>query len=231
MFTHLKAAEAWLKTTGALPVNVKFLIEGEEEIGGINLETYVAENASRLACDYAVISDTSQFAPGMPAITYGLKGLAYFELHVQGANRDLHSGTYGGAVANPLNALATILAGLKGPDGKIQIAGFYDAVKPLEDWERAAVRQAALLGGRIPGRPGRHRPDRRGRLHHARAKVGPPHLRRPRPLRRLRRARAQDRPPLQGGAPSSASASFPTRTPRRSTHSSASTSASSPRRA
>jgi acetylornithine deacetylase/succinyl-diaminopimelate desuccinylase-like protein len=137
MFTHLKAVEAWLKTIGTLPVNVKFLIEGEEEIGGANLESYVAENAGRLACDYAVISDTSQFAPGMPAITYGLKGLAYFEVHVQAANRDLHSGTYGGAVANPLNALAAILASLKGPDGKIRIEGFYDAVKPLEDWERA----------------------------------------------------------------------------------------------
>jgi acetylornithine deacetylase/succinyl-diaminopimelate desuccinylase-like protein len=138
MFTHLKAAEAWLKTTGSLPINVKFLIEGEEEVGGANLEAYVSEHHRRLACDYAVISDTSQFAPGLPAITYGLKGLAYFEIHVQGANRDLHSGTYGGAVANPLNALATILAGLKGSDGKIQIEGFYDAVKPLEDWERAA---------------------------------------------------------------------------------------------
>ncbi|WP_165226341.1 dipeptidase [Aquisphaera insulae] len=137
MFTHLKAAEAWLQATGGLPVNVKFLIEGEEEIGGANLETFVAENRERLRCDYAVISDTSQFAPGQPAITYGLKGLAYFELGVQGANRDLHSGTFGGAVQNPLNALATILASLKGPDGKIQVAGFYDSVKPLEDWERA----------------------------------------------------------------------------------------------
>ncbi len=137
MFTHLKAAEAWLKTAGKLPVNVKFLIEGEEEIGGANLEEYVAANPARLACDYAVISDTSQFAPGMPAITYGLKGLAYFEIQVQGPNRDLHSGTYGGAVANPLNALATILASLRGPDGKVRVAGFYDAVKPLEAWERA----------------------------------------------------------------------------------------------
>jgi acetylornithine deacetylase/succinyl-diaminopimelate desuccinylase-like protein len=138
MFTHLKAAEAWLKETGGLPVNVKFLIEGEEEIGGANLEAYVAANHHRLVCDYAVISDTSQFAPGMPAITYGLKGLAYFELNIRGANRDLHSGTYGGAVANPLNALASILASLKGPDGKVLIKGFYDAVKPLEDWERSA---------------------------------------------------------------------------------------------
>ena len=101
MFTHLKAVEAWLKTTGKLPVNVKFLIEGEEEVGGASLEAYVPANKRKLACDFAVISDSSQFGPGQPAITYGLKGLAYFELLVQGANRDLHSGTYGGAVANP----------------------------------------------------------------------------------------------------------------------------------
>lgn len=137
MFTHLKAAEAWLKGAGELPLNLKFLIEGEEEVGGANLETYVAENQDKLACDYAVISDTSQFAPGMPAITYGLKGLAYFEVLVQGARTDLHSGTFGGTVANPCNALAVILASLKGPDGKIQLPGFYDPVKPLEDWERA----------------------------------------------------------------------------------------------
>jgi acetylornithine deacetylase/succinyl-diaminopimelate desuccinylase-like protein len=136
MFTHLKAAEAWLKTAGKLPINVKFVIEGEEEVGGANLEAYVADQSTRLSCDYAVISDSSQFAPGAPAITYGLKGLAYFEILVQGANRDLHSGTYGGAVANPLNALATILASLKDADGRIQIAGFYDSVKPLADWER-----------------------------------------------------------------------------------------------
>jgi acetylornithine deacetylase/succinyl-diaminopimelate desuccinylase-like protein len=137
MLTHLKAAEAWLKTAGRLPVNVRFLIEGEEEVGGAGLEAYVAENAGRLSCDFAVISDSSQFAPGVPAITYGLKGLAYFELLVQGANRDLHSGTFGGGVANPINALCTILASLKGPDGRIQIADFYKDVRPLEDWERA----------------------------------------------------------------------------------------------
>lgn len=136
MLTHLKAAEAWLKTSGKLPINVKFLIEGEEEVGGAALEKYVAENPKKLACDYAVISDTSQFAPGLPAITYGLKGLAYFEVVVQGAKQDLHSGTFGGAVANPCNALAVILASLKGPDGRIQIAGFYDDVRPLEQWER-----------------------------------------------------------------------------------------------
>ncbi len=138
MFTHLKAVEAWLKTVGQLPVNVKFLIEGEEEVGGANLENYVSLNKAKLACDVAVISDTSQFAPGIPAITYGLRGLAYFELLVEGANIDLHSGTYGGAVANPLNALCQMIASLKDGDGRIQIAGFYDDVRPLEDWERQA---------------------------------------------------------------------------------------------
>jgi acetylornithine deacetylase/succinyl-diaminopimelate desuccinylase-like protein len=137
MFTHLKAAESWLKTAGKLPVNVKFLIEGEEEVGGANLDSYMSANAEKLACDYAVISDTSQFAAGMPAITYGLKGLAYFELRVQGANRDLHSGTFGGAVQNPLNAIVTILASLKTADGRIAIDGFYDDVVPLAEWERA----------------------------------------------------------------------------------------------
>jgi acetylornithine deacetylase/succinyl-diaminopimelate desuccinylase-like protein len=137
MFTHLKAAEAWLKAGGGLPINVKFLFEGEEEVGGASLEVYVAENRDRLKCDYAVISDTSQFAPGMPAITYGLKGLAYFEVIVQGAKTDLHSGTFGGTVANPCNALATILASLKGPDGRILVPGFYDPVRELEAWERA----------------------------------------------------------------------------------------------
>jgi acetylornithine deacetylase/succinyl-diaminopimelate desuccinylase-like protein len=135
-FTHLKALEAWLKTVGKLPVNVKVVIEGEEEVGGRNLEHYMAKEAKKLACDYAVISDTSQFAPGMPAICYGLKGLAYFEIVLKGANRDLHSGTFGGAVANPLNALGTIIASLKSGDGRIAVEGFYDEVRPLADWER-----------------------------------------------------------------------------------------------
>src|SRR3954466_2711916 len=88
MFTHLKAAEAWLRTAGRLPVNVKFLIEGEEEVGGANLEEFVGSHREKLACDYAVISDTSQFGPGMPAITYGLKGIAYYEIIVRGARTD-----------------------------------------------------------------------------------------------------------------------------------------------
>ena len=123
------------------------------------------QNRTKLACDYAVISDTSQFAPGMPAITYGLKGLAYFEIIVRGANVDLHSGTFGGAVANPLNALATILASLKGPDGRILIDGFYDPVRPLAGLGTHRVRRASVFGGRIPGEPRRYLARRRGRLH------------------------------------------------------------------
>lgn len=138
-YTHLKAAQAWLETAGKLPVNVKFLIEGEEEVGGANLEAYVARNKQKLSCDYAVISDSNMFAPGVPAITYGLKGIAYFELRVRGARADLHSGVFGGAVQNPINALCTILAGMKGPDGRIQVEGFYDAVRPMEDWEREVI--------------------------------------------------------------------------------------------
>ena len=198
MFTHLKAAEAWLKGVGSLPINVKFVIEGEEEVGGANLEAFMAEQPDRLACDYAVISDTSQFAPGMPAITYGLKGLAYFELIVEGADRDLHSGTYGGAVQNPLNALATILASLKDADGRIAVPGFYDDVRPLEDWERAEFAELPFSEEEFRGRPGGPRPLRRGRLHDPRTQVGPPDLRRQRPLGRLPGARPEDGAPPAG---------------------------------
>ena len=99
MLTHIKAAQAWIETSGKLPVQLKFLIEGEEEIGSSNLEQFIRENRERLACDCVVISDTSQFAPGVPAITYGLRGIAYYELRLTGPKQDLHSGTFGGAVA------------------------------------------------------------------------------------------------------------------------------------
>jgi acetylornithine deacetylase/succinyl-diaminopimelate desuccinylase-like protein len=136
-FTHLKAAEAWMKAAGGLPVNVIFLIEGEEEVGGANLEKFFAEKSHEFACDYAVISDSSQWAPGIPAVTYGLRGLCYLELLVQGPKTDLHSGMFGGAVVNPLNALCQIIASLHDDQGRVAIEGFYEDVTPLEDWERA----------------------------------------------------------------------------------------------
>ena len=96
MLTHVKSVEAWKKSVGRLPVNVKFLIEGEEEVGSESLEPFLVENRERLACDVVVISDTCQFAPSRPAITYGLRGIAYFELRLQGPAHDLHSGSFGG---------------------------------------------------------------------------------------------------------------------------------------
>jgi len=143
MLTHVKSAEAWIRSEGRLPINLKFLIEGEEEVGSENLSHFIEENCQRLACDIVVISDTAQFAPGRPAITYGLKGIAYYELRLTGPKQDLHSGTFGGAVSNPANAIAHILAALIDRDGRIQVPGFYDDVVPLTDEER---RQFADLG-------------------------------------------------------------------------------------
>src|SRR5438034_1524462 len=125
----LKAVEGFMKAEGWLPINVKFLIEGEEEVGGEHIEQYVPKHRERLKADAALICDTEMFAPGLPTITTGLRGLVYTELEARGAAHDLHSGMYGGAAPNPMQALAEIIAGLKGPDGKIRIPGFYLRVK------------------------------------------------------------------------------------------------------
>lgn len=134
----IKAVEGLLKTRGKLPVNVKFLIEGEEETGGEHIESYVGNKPARLACDAAVICDTEMFAPELPTICVGLRGMVYAELHVEGANHDLHSGVYGGAAPNPLQAVAEIIGTLKDRDGHIHIPGFYDRVVPPSDKEREA---------------------------------------------------------------------------------------------
>ena len=138
MLTHLFAARAWLKTRGSLPVQLKFLIEGEEEVGSRGLTDYLSksEAQAKLACDVVVVSDTSQFAPGQPAITYGLRGGASLELKVTGPQQDLHSGTFGGAVANPINAICKLLASVIDERGRVQIPGFYDDVLPLSEAER-----------------------------------------------------------------------------------------------
>ncbi len=136
MLTHVKSAEAWLKSAGKLPLQLKFLIEGEEEVGSEHLYPFIEGNKEKLKCDVVVISDTSQFGPGQPAITYGLKGLAYFELRLTGPKQDLHSGTFGGAVMNPAIALAKMLAALVDADGRVQVPGFYDEVIPLAEVER-----------------------------------------------------------------------------------------------
>src|ERR1051326_2510454 len=134
----MKAVEGLLKTKGRLPVNVKFLIEGEEETGGEHIESYVASRPARLKADAAVICDTEMFAPELPTICVGLRGIVYAELHVEGANHDLHSGVYGGAAPNPLQAIAEILSTLKDRDGHIRSPGFYDRVVPPSAKEREA---------------------------------------------------------------------------------------------
>lgn len=136
MYTHVKAVEAWMNVVGKLPVNVKFLIEGEEEVGSEAITRYLATAKQKLACDAVVISDTCMFAPDTPAITYGLKGIAYFEVIARGPKRDLHSGTFGGSVQNPINALCTMIAALKDDNGRIQLPGFYDDVEEMTDLER-----------------------------------------------------------------------------------------------
>lgn len=136
-FTHLKAVEAWMKTIGSLPVNVKFLIEGEEEVGGANLDIFLEQQRDRLKCDVAVVSDTSQYAPGMPAITYGLRGIIACEVTLTGPKKDLHSGMFGGSVLNPINELCRLMACLHDEHGRVQIPGFYDGVQELTAEERA----------------------------------------------------------------------------------------------
>lgn len=139
LLTHILGVESWLAETGDLPINVKFLIEGEEEVGSEHVEAYVANNGEKLACDCVVISDTSQFGPGRPAITFGLRGMSYHELHLRGPKQDLHSGVFGGSVKNPANALAELLSGLIDSRGRIRLAGFYDDVAPLSDLERKTL--------------------------------------------------------------------------------------------
>ncbi|MDA7951078.1 MAG: dipeptidase [Pirellulaceae bacterium] len=136
MLTHIKSTEAWIQTIGKLPIQLKFVIEGEEESGSENLRPFLEARKERLAADIAVISDSSQFSATQPAITYGLRGLAYFELLLTGPNRDLHSGTFGGAITNPINTLTKMLAALGDSAGRVQIPGFYDEVLPLSNKER-----------------------------------------------------------------------------------------------
>ena len=137
VFMHIKAVEALLQLNGELPVNIKFIIEGEEEIGSPNLPLYVEQNKELLEADLIVISDTGMQGPGRPAVCYGLRGLAGIQIDVKGPKGDLHSGLYGGAVQNPLHAIVEILESFRDKEGVIQVEGFYDDVLPVSDQERA----------------------------------------------------------------------------------------------
>jgi acetylornithine deacetylase/succinyl-diaminopimelate desuccinylase-like protein len=142
-FIQVKAVEALLATAGKLPINLKFLIEGEEEFGGETIDAYVKSHRQELACDAVLISDTHILSPSQPSIIYGLRGMWAAELTVTTARRDLHSGSFGGAVHNANQALAELLAGLHDSDGRVAVPGFYDQVLALTDEERAAL-------GRVP---------------------------------------------------------------------------------
>jgi acetylornithine deacetylase/succinyl-diaminopimelate desuccinylase-like protein len=136
LYTHIKSIQAYMETNGKLPVNVKILIEGEEECGSNNLDIFIEEHKDMLACDTILISDTEWFADGLPSICYSLRGISYIEVTVTGHNRDLHSGTFGGAIDNPLNVLCSMVAKLKDEYGRIAIPGFYDDVLNLTEEER-----------------------------------------------------------------------------------------------
>jgi acetylornithine deacetylase/succinyl-diaminopimelate desuccinylase-like protein len=136
VFMHVKAIEAYLKQTGGLPVNMRFCIEGEEEVGSENLDNFVRDHKQELSADVVVISDSPMFDRGIPSICYGLRGLAYFQIDLRGTKSDLHSGSFGGAVANPAFVLTQMLAQMKDRGGRVKVPGFYDDVRPLSDVER-----------------------------------------------------------------------------------------------
>lgn len=137
LFTHIKSVEAWTKTVGDLPVNVRFVIEGEEEVGSNNLDLFLEANKESWNCDVAVVSDTSMYSADLPAITYGLRGILACEVTLHGPNRDLHSGVFGGSVLNPVTELARMVASLHNAKGEVQIPGFYNQVIDLTPEERA----------------------------------------------------------------------------------------------
>jgi acetylornithine deacetylase/succinyl-diaminopimelate desuccinylase-like protein len=139
ILAHILGLGEMLQRDGTLPVNVTFLIEGEEEIGSPNLEAFLRANRDELACDVVVISDTGMAAHGHPTLTYALRGIAALEFTVRGPSHDLHSGVFGGAVANPATAVARLVASLHDADGRVAIEGFYDDVAPLAPWEREAA--------------------------------------------------------------------------------------------
>jgi acetylornithine deacetylase/succinyl-diaminopimelate desuccinylase-like protein len=147
--TYLEAMEAILAVSGRLPVNIKVLIEGEEEIGSPHLGPFLRENREALQTDVIAISDGSQFAPGVPAITYGLRGLCYLEIQVEGPRIDLHSGSFGGLVANPVQVLVDIIAQLKNEDGTVAIPGFYEDVRNLQTSEREEMSRLPIDEGEL----------------------------------------------------------------------------------
>ncbi len=165
MYIHIKAVEALRAVSGRLPVNIRFLIEGEEEVGGASITRYVAENPGRLAADVALVSDTAMYADGIPTLCIGLRGLIYMEVAARGAGRDLHSGLYGGAAPNAIYGLIEVLAKAKNADGVIQIPGIYDAVEEpapaeLQSWRGLPFDEREFLAREVGASTLTGEPDR-----------------------------------------------------------------------
>jgi acetylornithine deacetylase/succinyl-diaminopimelate desuccinylase-like protein len=154
MYMHIKAVEALRTVNGTLPVNLKFLIEGEEEVGGVSITKYVAANPAKLKADVALVSDTALYAEGLPTLCIGLRGLVYMEVEATGPARDLHSGLYGGAAPNPIFGLIELLAKCKDADGVIRIPGMYDDVAPpapaeKASWDQLPFRESDFLQNEV----------------------------------------------------------------------------------
>ncbi|MGH7269923.1 MAG: M20/M25/M40 family metallo-hydrolase, partial [Polyangiaceae bacterium] len=136
---HAKAIESFIRTTGQLPINLKMIVEGEEEVGSEHLDSILRGHAADLAADFVCVSDTAMFGRGIPSLCVGLRGLAYVEVFVEGAATDLHSGSFGGGLMNPVNALAKMIASLHDDAGRVTVPGFYDDVLPLTQKERGEI--------------------------------------------------------------------------------------------
>jgi acetylornithine deacetylase/succinyl-diaminopimelate desuccinylase-like protein len=149
ILSHIIGIQETIEQSGDLPVNLNLVVEGEEEIGSVNLGSFLKENRDALKSDVAVVSDTGMIARGVPTLSYGLRGVTALEIKVTGPRMDLHSGVFGGAVANPITALTQLLATLHDREGRVAITGFYDRVKPLEDWERKAWRELPVDGDKL----------------------------------------------------------------------------------
>src|SRR5437773_7092843 len=149
ILSHILGIQETMEQDHDLPVNLHLVVEGEEEIGSANLGTFLNENRDALKSDVAVVSDTGMIERGIPTLSYGLRGVTALEVKVTGPKMDLHSGVFGGAVANPITALEQLLATLPDREGRVTIAGFYDRVKPLENWEREAWRKLPIDGDKL----------------------------------------------------------------------------------
>jgi acetylornithine deacetylase/succinyl-diaminopimelate desuccinylase-like protein len=139
VYIHVKAVESFLRGAGSLPIGLKMIVEGEEEIGSVHLDGLLRDHASELAADFVCVSDTAMFGRGIPSLCVGLRGLAYVEVTVEGSAGDLHSGSFGGGVANPIHVLARMIASLHDADGRVTVPGFYDDVVPLSEVERREI--------------------------------------------------------------------------------------------